>query len=85
MIEVDLETGYRAELWIHTNPTSGTWLRIPENELSYVEGTGVYTWVPGPSKVVEQWTSGEHAIRVVWDTLTGLPDVGEYEWTFRTY
>mgnify|MGYP001816440627 FL=1 len=85
VIEVDLETGYEAELWILTNPASGTWLRIPENELSFVEGTGVYTWVPGPGKVVEEWTSGEHTIRVVWDTLTGLPDVGEYEWTFRTY
>ncbi|NNC40346.1 MAG: hypothetical protein HKN95_06620 [Acidimicrobiia bacterium] len=85
VIEVDLETGYRAELWILANPASGTWLRIPESELSYVEGTGVYRWVPGPGKVVEEWTSGEHTIRVVWDTLTGLPDVGEYEWTFRTY
>jgi len=85
VIEVDLETGYQAELWILTNPSSETWLRIPDSELSFVEGTGVYTWVPGPGKVVEEWAAGEHTIRVVWDTITGLPDVGEYEWTFRTY
>lgn len=85
IIEVDLQSGYHAELWIQTNPTAGTWQRIPESELVFVEGTGVYTWSPGPGRVVEEWQAGEHTLRVVWDTLTGLPDVGEYEWSFRSF
>jgi hypothetical protein len=85
VIEVDLQSGYRAELWIQTNPAAGTWLRIPESELVFVEGTGVLTWSPGPGKAVEEWEAGEHTLRVVWDTLTGLPDVGEYEWSFRSF
>ena len=85
VIEVDLQSGYRAELWIQTNPATGTWLRIPESELVFVEGTGVLTWSPGPGRVVEEWAAGEHTLRVIWDTLTGLPDVGEYEWSFRSF
>ncbi len=85
MIEVDLRSGYRAELWVLVNPSAGTWQRIPDSELSFIEGTGVYTWAPGAGRIVEEWTSGEHTLRIVWDTVTGLPDVGEYEWTFRTY
>jgi hypothetical protein len=85
LIEVDLKTGYRAELWVLSNPAAGTWLRVPDSELSFIEGTGVYTWTPGPGRAVEEWPPGEHTLRVVWDTVTGLPDVGEYEWSFRTY
>ena len=84
-IEVDLAVGYGAELWVLTNPSSGTWQRIPESELSFVEGTGVYTWSTGEGRIIEEWGPGEHTIRIVWDTLTGLPDVGTYEWSFRTY
>jgi len=85
VIRVDLQSGYRAELWVLVNPTAGTWQRIPEAELTFVEGTGVYSWTPGVGQTVEEWPSGEHTLRVVWDTLAGLPDVGEYQWTFRSY
>lgn len=85
VIEIDLKTGYSAELWILVNPAAGTWQRVPESEVTFIEGTGVLSWVPGPGRVVEEWPPGEHTIRVVWDTVTGLPDVGEYEWTFRTF
>ena len=85
VIEIDLEAGYRAELWVLMNASAGTWQRVPDSEVTFVEGTGVHTWVPGPGRVIEEWASGDHTLRVVWDTITGLPDIGEYEWTFRTY
>lgn len=85
LIEVDLTSGYGGELWILMNASAGTWQRIPDSEVTFIEGTGVYTWTPGEGKVVEEWTSGEHTLKVVWNTLTGLPDLGEYEWSFRTY
>lgn len=85
VIEVDLESGYGGELWILMNPSAGTWQRIPEGEVTFIEGTGVYTWTPGEGKVIDEWDSGEHTLKVIWNTLTGLPDVGEYEWSFRTY
>jgi hypothetical protein len=85
VIEIDLRTGYRAELWVLANPSAGTWQRIPDSELTFIEGTGVHTWAPGPGRTVEEWPAGEHTLRVIWDTITGLPDVGEYEWSFRSY
>lgn len=82
-VEVDLKAGYSGELWVELNP--GTWQRVPEGEVTFIEGTGTLSWAPGPGRVVEEWRGGEHRLRVVWNTLTGLPDVGEYEWSFRTY
>jgi hypothetical protein len=82
-VEVDLKAGYGAELWVQLTP--GTWQRVPAGEVTFIEGTGTLSWAPGPGGVVEEWPGGEHRLRVVWDTLTGLPDVGEYEWSFRTY
>ena len=39
---------------------------------------------PGPNNpIVNEWTPGEHTVKVVWDTIDGLADPGEYEWTFR--
>ncbi len=72
---VDLEVGYEAEIFVDG------W-RV--EDASYVEGTGVYRWSPSPTNPsINEWTPGEHTIRVRYDTINGLPDVGEFEWTFR--
>ncbi len=84
-VEIDLKAGYGAELWVRLNPESGTWQRVPSGEVTFIEGNGTLNWVPGSGRLLEEWPGGEHGLRVVWDTLTGLPDVGEYEWSFRTY
>lgn len=74
-IQVDLEVGYSADIYIDG------WLVA---DATFVEGTGVYRWSPSPSNpTINEWTPGEHTVRVVYDTVNGLPDPGEFEWTFR--
>jgi len=74
-IEIDLEVGYQAQV------TVDGW---PVTDATFVEETGVYRWAPSPSNpVISEWTPGEHTVIVVWDTITGLPDTGSFEWTFR--
>ncbi len=74
-IEIDLEVGYEAAIFVDG---------FPINNATFVEATGVYRWAPTPADpVISEWTSGEHTVRVAWDTYTGLPDPGSFEWTFR--
>lgn len=74
-LEIDLEVGYVAEIFVDG------W---PVNDAAFVEATGVYRWSPSPTHpTIQQWAPGEHTIRIVWDTYTGLPDQGSFEWTFR--
>ncbi len=74
-IQVDMEVGYSADIYVDG------WLMQDTN---FVEGTGVYRWAPSPSNpTLNEWTPGEHTIRIVYDTVNGLPDPGEFEWTFR--
>ncbi|HUO46471.1 MAG TPA: hypothetical protein VM470_06545 [Acidimicrobiia bacterium] len=76
-IEVDLESTFRANVYING-------FLIPETELTYVEATGVHRWQPRPSSVIlEEWIPGEQTVRVVWDTIAGLPSPGEFTWSFR--
>lgn len=74
-VEIDLPVGYRAEIFIDS------W---QVDDAVFVEGTGVYRWSPSPTNpTITEWAPGEHTVRVVWDTITGLPDPGEFEWSFR--
>ncbi len=73
-----MATGYTIEIYVDG-------FRIPEDELFIVEGTGVYSWIPGPDKTILEWSPGRHEVLVRWETRSGLPDVGEYSWTFRAY
>lgn len=77
-IVVDVPAGYAIDLFVDG-------LLIPADELFFVEGTGVYRWDPGPGKAITELSSGQHEVLVRWRTLSGLPDVGEYTWTFRAY
>jgi hypothetical protein len=75
LVEVDLEVGYAATIYIDGVP-------IPAP--TFVEATGVYRWSPHPgSPVMTEWAPGEHTVRVEWQRVTGTPQVGAFEWTFR--
>jgi hypothetical protein len=74
-VEIDLPVGYQADIYVDG------WL-VPDAD--FVEATGVYRWAPSPqSPTITEWAPGAHTIRVVWDTFSGLPDPGEFEWNFR--
>lgn len=74
-LEIDLEVGYEATIVVDGFP-------VPNPD--FVPGTGVYTWEPRPdSPVMTEWTPGEHAVRVEWRRVSGNPDFGSFEWTFR--
>ena len=74
-LEVDLQVGYEATITVDGWPIS---------DATFVEATGVYRWAPSPSSpTIQEWTPGEHTVVVTWDTYTGLPDPGSFEWTFR--
>jgi hypothetical protein len=74
-VEIDLPVGYEADIYVDG------WL---VEDSVFVEGTGVYRWAPSAqSPTITEWAPGPHIIRVVWDRISGLPDPGEFEWTFR--
>jgi len=74
-IEIDLDVGYKAEIFVDGWPIT---------DATFVEATGVYRWAPSPSSpTIQEWTPGEHTVAVRWDSYTGLPDPGSYEWSFR--
>lgn len=74
-IDIDLEVGYEAQIFVDD------W---PVNDVTFVPATGVYRWIPSPaSPTIQEWAPGEHTVRVVWSTYSGLPDPGSYEWSFR--
>ena len=77
-LEIDLPVGYELTLVVDN-------FIIPSSEILYIEGTGVYVWNPGPNKTFEVWNPGKHEIKITWSRVTGLPDVGEFTWTFSTY
>lgn len=77
IIEVDLQPGFLAQIFIDGFP-------IPPGEVTFVEATGVHRWQPAPTSLVfDRWSPGEHEVRIVWDSLAGLPQPGEFTWTFR--
>ena len=78
-VEVDLPVGYGLEIFPDDSLDP-----VPESEVRFVEGTGVYSWSPSDSSIIN-WDSGEHRVRVRWRRLSGLADEGEYSWTFRVF
>jgi hypothetical protein len=77
-LEVDMSTGYTVEIFIDGLP-------IPTDELVIVEATGLYAWQPGPGRLFEEWNRGEHTVKIIWNTVVGLADAGEFSWTFRNF
>lgn len=77
-IEVDLPVGYQLTLIVDN-------YIIPSSEIQYIEATGLYKWKPELNKTFEVWKPGKHYVKITWDTITGLPDFGEFSWEFTTY
>ena len=75
-IEIDLPVNYRIDLVVDGVP-------IPNDEIRITPETGKFTWRPGPTTVIPEWTPGLHTVWVRWDRSSGLPDPGEWIWTFR--
>ncbi|HWB88528.1 MAG TPA: hypothetical protein VG872_04895 [Acidimicrobiia bacterium] len=76
IVEIDLEHGYVVDIVIDGWPVT---------DAVFVESTGVYRWSPSPSHpTINEWVPGEHTVSIVWNTATGLPDTGSFEWSFRT-
>ena len=76
-VEVDVPVGYQVDIYIDG-------FRVPESEVRFVEGTGVYSWAPTRSSTI-LWAPGPHTVLVTWEKMSGLPDVGEYSWDFRVF
>lgn len=77
IIEIDIKTGYILDLYVDG-------FRVPDNEITVVEATGVYRWSPSPiSAYLTEWQPGNHTVLIKWDTAAGPADAGYYEWTFR--
>ena len=75
ILEIDLQVGYAADILVDGWPIA---------DATFVEATGVYRWSPSPSSpTIQEWTPGEHTVLVTWDTYTGLPNPGSYQWSFR--
>ena len=82
---IDVPNEYTIELFIEIFTADGpAWVRIPESEINAtLAATGVYRWKPEPNNFIEEWIPGNTRMRVRWDTISGLPDPGEYTWSFR--
>ena len=75
-LTIDMAIGYEIEVFIDSLP-------VPESEFSYVEPTGLWTWVPGPGKLYEAWEPGLHSVLVRYERVVGGVDFGEFRWVFR--
>lgn len=75
-LNVDMVVGYEIELAVDG-------ISIPQAEVAFEPSTGTASWRPGPGSVIAEWTPGVHTVRITWDTVAGLPDPGEWTWSFR--
>lgn len=76
-IEVDLEYGYEATIYVDG-------FALPPAEVTFVEATGLRRWAPSPtSAVIPAWEPGDHTVRVEWTAVVGTPVSDSFEWSFR--
>ena len=75
-VEIDLPIDYEIVLVIDG-------VTIPTAEISVTEETGKFRWLPDATTIIPEWTPGIHTVWVRWDRVTGLPDPGEWIWSFR--
>ncbi len=77
VIEVDLRVGFEADIYVDG-------FLVPPSEVSFVEGTAVYRWAPSPASLyLTEWRPGPHEVRVVWRSISGPFETGEFSWSFR--
>ena len=75
-VRIDLPVDYEIVLVIDG-------VAIPEAEIDTIPETGRFTWRPDETTIIPEWTPGLHTVWVRWDRVSGLPDPGEWIWTFR--
>lgn len=75
-VEIDLPTDYEITMVIDG-------ITIPGAEIKAVPETGKFTWRPGDTTTIPEWSVGIHTVWVRWDRRSGLPDPGEWSWSFR--
>lgn len=83
-IVIDLAATYEMQLSIR-RVDSAIWEPIPPSELTHVAATGVYTWRPDANSFFGDLGSGDHRLRVSYQSIGASLNAGSYEWSFRTY
>ena len=77
VIEIDMKIGYDLAIFVDG-------FRVPDSEVTFIEGTGVFRWAPSPNGLyLTEWTPGTHTVYIEWTTVSGLTEVGSFEWEFR--
>lgn len=74
-VVLDLRADYEARFVI-----DGT--SIPPEQVDSILQTGRYEFEPGPGKVIERWSPGDHTVVATYMGPDGI-DVGTVIWTFR--
>lgn len=75
-VEIDLPTEYDIDMVVDG-------VAIPASEIDVTPETGKFTWRPTEATIIPEWSVGFHTVWVRWDRKSGLPDPGEWSWTFR--
>lgn len=75
-VVLDLLPGYEATFVIDGLP-------IPPDQIDAIPETGRYQFDPGPGKVIERWTPGDHTVVATYVGGANDTDVGTVVWTFR--
>ena len=75
-IQIDLPVNYSITLVIDG-------IAIPVDEVRTTPETGRFEWRPGDESIIPEFNPGIHTVWVRWDTVRGLPDPGEWTWSFR--
>ncbi len=75
-VEIDLPIDYQITMVVDG-------VTIPSTEISSTPQTGRFSWRPDETTIIPEWSVGFHTVWVRWDRATGLPDPGEWIWSFR--
>ena len=75
-VVLDLLPGYEATFVIDGLP-------IPQDQIDAIPETGRYQFDPGPGKVIERWTPGDHTVVATYVGGANDTDLGTVVWTFR--
>lgn len=72
---VDVKPGYTVTMTIDGIP-------VPPDQMDAIEVTGRYQFDPGPGKIIERWTPGDHTVVATYVGGPGNVEAGNVVWTF---
>ncbi|MDK1009480.1 MAG: hypothetical protein QGM46_00460 [Actinomycetota bacterium] len=75
-VMIDVAPNYQVRFVIDGTP-------IPESQVDSIVEIGRYEFAPGPGKVIERWTPGNHTVVATWSGGIAGTDVETLVWTFR--